>query len=93
MSTTAGPGVTTLQFRTPQGRIIRRFKADDLVLKLYKFISLRFGKEHTIVSRHPDVKDSFELRTLLPSKSIADSARQSIKDANLTNTALLMQLA
>ena len=75
------PGTTTIAFRFPDGkRIKRRFRASGDVRGLFAF-----------VQENVDENISFEIRTTYPPKSLAGVLEQSITDAGISGSSLMVK--
>lgn len=77
----AGPGVTRIQFRHPTGRVVRRFRADDTVRRIYEWLKAEplEGKEGV----------TFDLKSM--GKDLIEYLDQTVQDAGLANGTVMVE--
>lgn len=77
----AGPGVTRIQFRHPNGRVVRRFQVDDTVRRLYEWLKAEplEGKEGVV----------FDLKGM--GKDLIEHLDETIQGAELANGTVMVE--
>jgi hypothetical protein len=77
----AGPGVVRIQFRHPTGRVVRRFRADDLVRSIYEWLKAEplEGKDGMV----------FDLKGM--GKDLIEHLEETIQIAGLANGTVMVE--
>lgn len=74
-----GPNITRIQFRHPDGRIVRRFAVTDPVQRIYEWLKVE----------KPGV--SFELKTMPAGRDLLEDLDKSIEQAELKQATVLIE--
>ncbi|KAJ4394850.1 UBX domain protein Ubx2 [Gnomoniopsis smithogilvyi] len=74
-----GPNITRIQFRHPDGRIVRRFAVTDPVQRIYEWLKVE----------KPGI--SFELKTMPAGRDLLEDLDKSIEQAELKQATVLIE--
>lgn len=77
-----GPGVTRIQFRHSNGRVVRRFRVDDTVRSIYEWLKAEPLEGKAGVE--------FDLKVI--GKDLIEHLEQTIQDAGLSNGTVMVEL-
>ncbi|KAJ0107227.1 hypothetical protein J7T55_007597 [Diaporthe amygdali] len=79
-----GPTVTRIQFRHPEGRVIRRFNVTDPIRQIYEWL-----KSEPIAADKAGVE--FELKTVPEGKDLIELLDQTIEEAGLKQATVMIE--
>lgn len=79
-----GPAVTRIQFRHPEGRVIRRFNLTEPIRRIYEWL-----KSEPITEDKAGVE--FELKTVPEGKDLIEHLDQTIEEAGLKQATVMIE--